>query len=306
MDSISENSTIGYILEVDLEYCKKLHNSHSNYPLAPEKLEISSNMLSKYCNDIANKYGIKVGAVNKLVPNLGNKIKYIVHYRNLQYYLSLGMKLIKIHRVLKFKQSNWLKESIEFNTEKKKKNVVSEFEKAFFKPLINCVYGKSMENIRKRISVKLINNSKDYLRCVSKPNFNSQKIFDKNFIAVHQIKSVLTLNKPIYVRFSTLELIKLLVYKFRYDYVCNKYDAKLLFTDTDSLIYEIKGENVYEECFKDRDLFDFSGYPINSKYYDSTNKKVIGKMKDEFNGVKIIEFVGLKSKMYSLISVDDK
>ena len=117
---------------------------------------------------------------------------------------------------------------------------------------------------------------------------------------------MLTLNKPIYVGFSILELSKLLMYKFHYDYVCNKYDAKLLFADTDSLVYEINGEDVYEQCFKDRRLFDFSGYPIDSKYYDITNKKVLGKMKDEFNGVKIIEFVGLKSKMYSLISVDDR
>ena len=85
MDSISENSTIRYTLEVDLVYCKRLHNSHNDYSLAPEKLEISSNMLSKYCSDIANKYGIKVGGVNKLVPNLGNKTKYIVHYRKRQY-----------------------------------------------------------------------------------------------------------------------------------------------------------------------------------------------------------------------------
>ena len=116
-----------------------------------------------------------------------------------------------------------------------------------------------MENIRKRISVKLINNSKDYLRCVSKLNFISQKIFDKNFIAVHQTKSVLTLNKPIYVGVSTLELSKLLMYKFHYDYVCNKYDVKLLFTDTDSLVYEINSEDVYEQCFIERKLFDFSG-----------------------------------------------
>ena len=133
-----------------------------------------------------------------------------------------------------------------------------------------------MENIRKRISVKLINNSKDNLRCVSKPNFISQKIFDKNLIAVHQIKSVLTLNKPIYVGFSIVELGKLLMYKFHYDYVCGKYDAKLLFTDTDTLVYEISSKDVYEQCFKDRGVFDFSGYPIDSKYYDSTNRKVLG------------------------------
>ena len=163
-----------------------------------------------------------------------------------------------------------------------------------------------MENIRKRTSVKLINNSKDYLRCVSKPNFISQKIFDKNFVAVHQIKSVLTLNKPIYVGFSILELSKLLMYKFHYDYVCNKYDAKLFLTDTDSLVYKIDSKDIYEQCLKDRRLLDFSGYPITSKYYASTNKKVLGKMKDEFNGVKIVEFVGLKSKIHSLISDDDR
>ena len=302
LNSISENSPIGYILEADLEYCKKLHDSHSDYPLVPEKLTISSDILSKYCSNI---YGIKVGGVGKLVPNLRDEIKNIVYYKNLQYYLPLGMKLIKVHRILKFKRSNWLKEYIEFNTEKRK-NAVSEFEKGFFKLLINCIFGKSMENIRKRISVKLINNSKDSLRCVSKPNFISQNLFDKTFIAVHQIKSVLTLNKPIYVEFNTLKLSKLLMYKFHYDYACNKYDAKLLFTDTDSLVYEMNSEDIYKQCFKGRELFDFSGYPIDSKYYDSTNKKVLGKMKDEFNRVKIIEFVGLKSKMYSLISVDDR
>ena len=226
-------------------------------------------MLSKYCSDIANKYGIKVVGVKKLVPNLEDKIKYVVHYKNIQYCLSLGMKLIKVHRILKFKQSNWLKKYIEFNTEKRKQ-CTEEFNKSFLKILINCIYGKSMENIRKMISVKLVNISKDYLRCVSKPNFISQKIFDKDVIAVHQIKSVLTLNKPIYVGFSILDLSKLLLYKFHYDYVCNEYDAKLLFTDTDSLVYEINSKDVYEQCFKDKELFDFSGYPIDSKYGKNT------------------------------------
>ena len=106
LNSISENSLIGYILEVDLEYPDKLHDLHNDYPLAPDKLKISSNMLPKYCSDIADKYGINIGGVKKLVPNLRGKIKYIIHYRNLQYYLSLRIKLIKVHRILKFKQSN--------------------------------------------------------------------------------------------------------------------------------------------------------------------------------------------------------
>ena len=107
-------------MEVDLEYCKELHDSHSDYPLAPEKLEISS-MLSKYCSDIANKYGIKVGGVNKLVRNLRDKVKYIVHYRNFQLYLELGMKLIEIHRILKLKQSNWLNKYIDLIHRKEQK-----------------------------------------------------------------------------------------------------------------------------------------------------------------------------------------
>ena len=163
-----------------------------------------------------------------------------------------------------------------------------------------------MENIKKRIKVKLINNEEKYLKYVNKSNFISQKIFDKSFIAFHCMKKVLTLSKPIYVGFCILELRKLLMYKLHYDYVLKTFNAKLLFTDTDSLVYESKDGNVYEQCFKDRNLFDFSRYPINSYYHDISNKKVLGKMKDEFNGVKISDFVGLKSKMYSLISVDDK
>ena len=110
--------------------------------------------------------------------------------------------------------------------------------------MVISIYGKTMENLRKRINVKLIGSSKDYVRCVSKPNFISQKIFSKYLLVIHQIKPVLTLNKPIYVGFSILNLSKLLMYKFHYEYINDKFDAKLLFTDTDSLVYEIKGENV--------------------------------------------------------------
>ena len=135
-----------------------------------------------------------------------------------------------------------VKKYAEFNT-KKRQESTDEFKKSFFKLLINYVYGKSMENIRKRINVRLINDSKKYLKCVSKPNFISQKIFDRNFVAVHCVK---TWNKPIYVRFCILELSKLLMYKFHYDYVCNTFNVRLLFTDTDSLVYEIKSDRVYE------------------------------------------------------------
>ena len=114
MLSISEKSLIGYFLEVDLKYHDELHELHNDYPLAPEKRALSSDMLSNYCKKIADKYEIKVGDVKKLIPNLGNKTNYVVHYRNLQLYLSLGMKLTKIHKVLKFKQSDWIKKIYRF------------------------------------------------------------------------------------------------------------------------------------------------------------------------------------------------
>ena len=148
---------------------------------------------------------------------------------------------------------------------------------------------------------------KHSLRCANKPNFISQKIFDQNFIAVHCSKTVLTLNKPIYVGFCILELSKLLMYQFHYDYVLKTFDnVKLLFKDTDSLVYEIKNSNTYDQCFKDKHLFDFSGYSKNSVYYHDSNKKVLVKMKDELNGDKIVEFVDIKSKMYSLIADNKK
>ena len=175
-----------------------------------------------------------------------------------------------------------------------------------YKLLNNCIYGKSIENTRKRINVKLIRDKKTYQKCVNKPNFISQKVFDKNFVAVHFSKTILTLNKPIYVGVSILELSKLLMYRFHYDYVLKTLNAKLLFTDTDSLVYEIKDGNVYDQCFKDKHLFDFSGYPKDSVYYDISNKKLLGKMKEELNGSNIVEFVSLKFKLYSLISSDNK
>ena len=129
--SISEKSPIGYFLEVDLEYSDELHQLHNGYPLAPEQLVVSSDMLSKYCKKIADKYEIKVGDVKKLIPNLGNKTNYVIHYRSLQLYLSLGMKLTTIPRVLEFKQSDWMKKYINFDTEKRM-NATNYFEKRFF------------------------------------------------------------------------------------------------------------------------------------------------------------------------------
>ena len=131
VNSISEKSPIGYILEIDLEYPDELYVLHNDYPVAPEKLTIPYDMLSDYCKRIADEYGIKVGDVIKLIPNLGDKISYVLHYRNLQFCLFLGMQLIKIHKVLQFKQSDWMKKDITFNNEKTKQMLLIVLRKIF-------------------------------------------------------------------------------------------------------------------------------------------------------------------------------
>ena len=198
-----------------------------------------------------------------------------------------------------------VKKYIDFNTGKRK-NAANSFEKNYFKLMNNSVFGKTMENLKKRMSFKLVNNAKYYVKCISKSSYVSQKIFSKNFFAINEIKPVLILNEPIYVGFSILDLSKLLMYEFHYKDIKSKFDAKLLFTDTDSLVYEIKTEDVYEDFYQNKNLFNFSDYPLDSKFFDLANKKSIGKMKDEFKGKNVNEFVGLKSKRYSLISVDDE
>ena len=124
------------ILEVDLEYSRSLHDLHSDYPLAPEQIEVNK--------------------VKKLIPNLGDKEKYILHYKKLKQYLSLGLKLNKIHSGIKFEESQWLKKYIALNTELRTA-AANEFEKDIFKLMNNSVFGKTMENIRNRVDIKLVN-----------------------------------------------------------------------------------------------------------------------------------------------------
>ena len=182
-----EDSKKGLILEVDLEYPRELHDLHNDYPLGPEKVKVTENMLSNYCKKIKEKYNISIGQVHKLIPTLNNKEKYVLHYRKLQLYLDLGLKLTKVHRVLEFDQSPWLKQYINFNTEKRKhaKNL---FEKDFFKLMNNSVFGKTMENLRKRVDVRLVTNEKKLLKLTNKPTYVSSKIFNENLVAVHKIK----------------------------------------------------------------------------------------------------------------------
>ena len=172
----------------------------------------------------------------------------------------------------------------------------------------NSVFGKTMENLCKRVDVRLVTNEKKLDKLTSKPTYVSSKIFNKNLMAVHQAKEMLILNRPAYVGMCILDLSKMLMYDFHYNYIKKKYNnrARLLFTDTDSLTYEIEAEDVYKDFWNDKDMFDDSNYPESLPYYCNANMKIIGKFKDEACGIRITEFIGLKSKMYSYVKDNEK
>ena len=186
--------------------------------MAPKKIEIKEERLSLIQLEIKNEYGVRVGVTNKLVPNLIPKKNYVIRYRNLQYYLSQVWILKKVHKILEFKQSVWMKPYIDFNTERRKE-ATNEADKNLFKLLNNAVYGKTMENMRKRIKIRITTNEKDFLRYSSRAAHISHNIFGKNLVATHEKKEIVKLNKPIYAGCTVLELSKLAMYEFYYDFL---------------------------------------------------------------------------------------
>ncbi|XP_065650901.1 uncharacterized protein LOC136079114 [Hydra vulgaris] len=273
------------ILEVDLDYPEHLHDDHNDYPLAPER--------------------VKVNKVEKLIPNLNHKKNYVIHYENLKLYERLGLRITKIHRGVMFEERTWLSQYIELNTYLRTK-AKNDSEKEFVKLMNNSVFGKTMKNIQKRVDVRLITNRDEAVKLASRPNYKSRTIFDENLIAIHMKRTKLMYNKPIYLEMCLLDLSKTLMYEFYYDYIKNKYAdrGKLLFTDTDSLAYEIKTEDFYDDIKYDvESKFDTSVFTlnhpaiINVAFEVGLNKKVLGMFKDKAGGAQIEEFVDQVRKM---------
>ena len=297
------NSPEGYILEVDLEYPRELHDTHNAYPLALKCMVVQKEWISEYQHSLIG-VGMAPIEVEKLVPNLRDKDRYVLHYRNLQLYLSLGMRLKKIHRTLKFEQSPWMEPYIRMNTNLRKK-AASGFEKDLYKLMNNSVFGKMMENLRKRVDVKLVRSEEEdkLMRLIASPTFARANIFDSDLAAVQMHKSRLVLNWPVYVGMSILNLSKRLMYDFYYNEMKAQYGdrCQLLYMNTDSLLLEIQTQDVYKDMAKHTDLYDTSDYPKDHLLHSEANKKVLGKMKDECAGRPIAEYVGLQPKMYSIL-----
>ena len=188
LESKSEDGDIGYILEVDLLYPNELHNRHNDYPLAPEPLIVTEEMLSPYSKSLLEELGMKASEVQKLTPNLYSKTRYVTHYSNLKFYVKQGLIINNIHRILQFKQSSWMESYIEFNTEQRKM-ARNEVEKDFFKLANNSVFGRTMMNVRNHIDVKLVTRRDTMRRLSAKPNFHSFSIFHDQLIAIQLKKN---------------------------------------------------------------------------------------------------------------------
>ncbi|XP_064631626.1 uncharacterized protein LOC135489925 [Lineus longissimus] len=306
--SLSDDSTTGYILEVDLEYPTCLHDSHNDFPLAPEKLCICPSQWSPLMHVLARKLmdpsQIRSAATGeKLIPHLGPRTNYIVYLKNLLYYLQLGMTLSKVHRILAFDQSPWMKDFVSFCTEQRKAAANNPFESDFWKKAINSCYGKFLQDKTKHINMSLVSDKRKFLTKTSKPNFKSVTIYNRKLVGIQMKPRSILLDRPITAGMVCLETSKMKLYKMHYDFIKPLYGDRchLLMTDTDSLLYfleEYEG-NVDEDFFANRRYFDLSNYPKDSPYFCETNKKVRGTFKREDACDPIVDFVGLRAKMYS-------
>ena len=273
---------------MDVKYLKRLHKLHKDLPFLSERM--------------------KIDKCNKLVCNLSNKKNYVTHINSLKQALNHGLKLKKIHRVIEFNQKEWLKPYIDMNTELRKA-AKNDFEKDLFKLMNNSVFGKRMENIRKHRDIKLVTTEKKRSKLVSEPNYHTINLISEDLSIIEMKKTKVKMNKPIYSGLPILEISKILMYEFWYDYLKPKYgnNVKLCYMDTDSFIMNIKTNDFYEDIANDVDnRFDTSNHEVNRLLPMGKNKKVIGLMKDELGGKIITEFVTLRPKTYSYLTDDGK
>ena len=255
-----------------------MQNLHCDLPFLPEKMVVNN--------------------TKKLICNLQDKKDYVVHINVLKQALDNGLKLTKVHQVIEFDQEAWLKEYINFNTELRKK-ANNEFEKDFFKLMNNAVFGKTMENVRKHRDIKLVKTDKKRNKLVSDPNYHTMKVTDDSLAIIEMKKVKVKMNKPIYLGLSILDISKITMYEFWYDFMKSKYGnrAKLFYMDTDSFIINIKTEDFYEDISENViERFDTSNYIYNRPLPIGVNKKVLGLMKDELGGGIITEYVALRPK----------
>ncbi|XP_031633841.1 uncharacterized protein LOC116347406, partial [Contarinia nasturtii] len=266
--NLPDDGQHGYIFEVDLHYPESLHDMHNDFPLCAEKRRLPDDAMLKLA-------------------------------------LRHGMILKKVHRILKFRQSAWLKEYIDLNTEMRTK-AKNDFEKNFFKLMNNSIFGKTMESVRNYRTLKLVNKwfgrngARTY---ISRPDFEHCRIFDDSLVALEMRNTNIVMNKPIAIGMCVLDLSKITMYSFLYEFIKPYYGDKahILYSDTDSFIMDVETSDFYEDMRKNSEKYDTSDYPLPNVFnLERKNKKIPGCFKDEMMGNIIYEFVGLRAKCYAI------
>ena len=305
--SIPDDSDTGYILIVDMEIPENMHDHYDQYAMMPENIIVGEEHASGYTKQLAAACNVKLRPTRKLCLTLNDKTKYTVHYSTLKAYIRHGLVLKHVHKVISFRQSLWLQDFMKFTTEKRI-NATNPFDKMLYKSVACNVFGKSIENVKQRISVKIVRSAKELRRMVNKPTFQAIRVFDSNLAAVQLYRQNVKLNKPIAVGFSVLEMSKQKMYDFWFDTLLggfSDFKVRLVMSDTDSFLVHIEKdpetETTLESVFRNhRDQFDFSS--LNGPLRSMENKQVPGKMKLQLPNEVCIEAVVLSSKCYSILT----
>ena len=242
--SYNEESDEGYFLKVHVQYLEEFHELHNHLAFFLERMKIEK--------------------VEELVTNLHDKTEYVIHIRNLKQALNHELILKKVHRVIKFNQKPWLKLYIDMNT-KLRQIIKNNFEKDSFKLINNAIFEKAMENVRKHRNIKLVTTERRRNYLASESNCHNTKLFTENLLVIDMRKTQILINKPVYLGLSILDLSKIVMYEFRYDYVEPKYgeNAKLCYIDTGSLIVHVKTEDICKDIAEDAEKrFDTSNFEL--------------------------------------------
>lgn len=308
LNKYTSTSKQGCIVVVDGHFPDSVHDKMKHFPMLPEHKAIPKHELSNVYKNLCSKMDKKPSEQPKLIAHLGERKNYAVHYKLLQLAVKHGFVIDKIHKVITFNQAPWMKRYIDKNT-KLRAQSKNEFEKNFYKLMNNAPYGKTIENVRKHVDNKMIRENHDQDKSRFQKYLNDSRLerFPESIggmIPCSMRKKTVMLDKPIMVGFCILELSKYSMCEYYYDYLKPKYkdNLTLLMTDTDSFIYHVEVPD-FNQSITPLDAqirYDFSGLPKDHPLASNQNKKVINMMKPEFPNYAIVEFCGVKTKMYAL------
>lgn len=282
--TLPKDAPYGYFIEADIEVPIEVHDRLKDLPPLAE-VACPPNSKTK-----------------KLLATLNHKVKYVAHYTTLQQAVSLGLKVTKIYRALKFTQSPWMARFVTFNSELRAKSTDA-FSKAFFKKMSNAVYGKTFENVRNRVDIRIVTTDNELQKLYRQPRFKEHTIIHESVVAVHMRRKSVYMNKPLYIGVAVLDISKTYMYSFYYDVLKKHADVSLAYLDTDGIIAKIEGNKDLYDIFGkpeiakylDRSVFPDDHHPLDDKAHDGR----IGLFKDECKRRPMFEFVGLRPKLYA-------